>query len=121
MDERGEQGMGFSQTATTHHFCLKADGGVVQVESISATDATNRDNIRMHTHRASLCERRLRYSHVRPRYGASGSVGDEAAAGENPLLLRGDSNTAVWLKDEENQLVGVFGEICVRFDGLQST
>jgi hypothetical protein len=26
MNERGEQGMGFSQTATTHHFFLKADG-----------------------------------------------------------------------------------------------
>jgi hypothetical protein len=48
MNERGEQGMGFSQTATTHRFFLKADGGVVQVESNSATDATNRDNIRMH-------------------------------------------------------------------------
>jgi hypothetical protein len=48
MNERGEQGMGFSQTATTHHFFLKTDGGVVQVESNSATDVTNRDNIRMH-------------------------------------------------------------------------
>ena len=48
MNERGEKGMGFSQTATTHHFLLKADGGVIQVESNSGTDATNRDNIRMH-------------------------------------------------------------------------
>ena len=48
MNERGEQGMGFSQSAATHHFFLKADGGVIQVESNSGTDATNRDNIRMH-------------------------------------------------------------------------
>jgi hypothetical protein len=48
MNERGKQGMGFSQTATTHHFFLRTDGGVVQVESNIATDVTNRDNIRMH-------------------------------------------------------------------------
>ena len=48
MNERGEKGMGFSQTATTHHFFLKPDGGVIQVEANSAADAANRDNIRMH-------------------------------------------------------------------------
>jgi len=48
MNERGEQGMGFSQTATTHHFLLKVDGGVIQVEANSDGDAANRDNIRMH-------------------------------------------------------------------------
>jgi hypothetical protein len=48
MNEQGEQGMGFSQAATTHHFLLKADGGVIQVEANDAADATNRDNIRVH-------------------------------------------------------------------------
>lgn len=48
MSERGEKGMGFSQTASTHHFFLKGDGGVIQVEATSAADAANRDNIRMH-------------------------------------------------------------------------
>lgn len=48
MNERGEKGMGFSQTATTHHFLLKADGGVIQVESNDPADKTNRDEIRMH-------------------------------------------------------------------------
>ena len=48
MNERGEQGMGFSQTATTHHFLLKVDGGAIQVEANSGGDAANRDNIRMH-------------------------------------------------------------------------
>jgi len=33
MNERGEKGMGFSQSATTHHFLLKPDGGVIQVET----------------------------------------------------------------------------------------
>jgi hypothetical protein len=32
LNHRGEQGMGFSQAATTHHFLLKSDGGVIQVE-----------------------------------------------------------------------------------------
>ena len=48
MNERGEKGMGFSQSATTHHFLLKPNGGVIQVEVNDAGDATNRDNIRMH-------------------------------------------------------------------------
>ena len=48
MSERGEQGMGFSQTTTTHHFLLKSDGGTIQVEANSPDDNGNRDNIRMH-------------------------------------------------------------------------
>lgn len=48
MNERGEKGMGFSQTATTHHFLLNADGGVIQVEAKDPKDTTSRDNIRMH-------------------------------------------------------------------------
>lgn len=48
MNERGEEGMGFSQTATTHHFLLNADGGVIQVEANDSKDTTSRDNIRMH-------------------------------------------------------------------------
>jgi hypothetical protein len=48
MNERGVEGMGFSQTATTHHFYLKVDGGAIQVEANDPTDAGTRDNIRMH-------------------------------------------------------------------------
>lgn len=48
MNERGEKGMGFSQTATTHHFLLKSDGGAIQVEANDSADAGNRDNTRMH-------------------------------------------------------------------------
>ena len=48
MNERGEQAMGFSQTATTHHFLLKPDGGVIQVEANDPKDTSSRDNIRMH-------------------------------------------------------------------------
>jgi hypothetical protein len=48
MNERGEKGMGFSQTATTHHFYLNESGGIIQVEAHESTDVTNRDDIRMH-------------------------------------------------------------------------
>ncbi len=48
MNQRGEKTMGFSQTATTHHFFLKPDGGVIQVEANDPEDKPNRDEIRMH-------------------------------------------------------------------------
>jgi hypothetical protein len=48
MNERGEKGMGFSQTTTTHHFLLNPDGGVIQVEAKDAADTASRDEIRMH-------------------------------------------------------------------------
>lgn len=48
MNKRGTEAMGFSQTETTHHFLLTANGGVIQVEVNRADDATNRDAIRMH-------------------------------------------------------------------------
>ena len=48
MNERGEKGMGFSQTATTHHFFISETGGVIQVEANNSTDSAGRDNIRMH-------------------------------------------------------------------------
>jgi hypothetical protein len=48
MDERREKGMGFSQTATTHHFLLRADGGAIQIEAKDAADTASRDEIRMH-------------------------------------------------------------------------
>jgi hypothetical protein len=44
----GEKGMRFSQSATTHHFLMKSDGGVIQVEANDPADAANRGNIRTH-------------------------------------------------------------------------
>ena len=48
MNERGEKGMGFPQTATTHHFLLNSNGGVIQVEPKDSADATNRNEISRH-------------------------------------------------------------------------
>jgi hypothetical protein len=48
MNERGEKSMGFSQTATTHHFYLNKSGGMIQVEAKESYDSANRDEIRMH-------------------------------------------------------------------------
>ncbi|MEO6390904.1 MAG: hypothetical protein ABIP75_03570 [Pyrinomonadaceae bacterium] len=44
----GEKAMGFSQTATTHHFLLLADGGAIQVEANDPNDILDRDRIRTH-------------------------------------------------------------------------
>lgn len=48
VNRRGDQAMGFSHTKTTHHFLLKTDGGVIQVEAKQAEDTTSRDQIRQH-------------------------------------------------------------------------
>lgn len=40
--------MGFSQAATTHHFLLKPNGGVIQVEVIDPAEVRERNNVRMH-------------------------------------------------------------------------
>jgi hypothetical protein len=48
VNARGEQGMGFSQSETTHHFLLMSDGGAIQVEVNDAKDAASRDRVRGH-------------------------------------------------------------------------
>ena len=48
MNERGEKGMGFSQTATTHHFLLSSTGGSIEVEANDPADKATRDQIRKH-------------------------------------------------------------------------
>lgn len=48
MNERGEKGMGFSQSKTTHHFYLTRSGGIIQVEANDWGDAASRDQIRQH-------------------------------------------------------------------------
>jgi ketosteroid isomerase-like protein len=46
--KRGEQGMGFSQQTTTHHFRLLADGGAIEIETKDPKDTGTRDQIRQH-------------------------------------------------------------------------
>ena len=48
MNARGEKAMGFSQTATTHHFVLLPDGGYVQATANSKDDSKNVEQIRAH-------------------------------------------------------------------------
>jgi hypothetical protein len=57
MNERGEKGMSFSQTATTHHFLVRPDGGVIQVEVNDPTDTIDRDSIRKHLTHIALAFR----------------------------------------------------------------
>lgn len=46
--ERGQQGMGFDQKTTSHHFVLLPDGGMVEVEANSAADKASIAQIRAH-------------------------------------------------------------------------
>ncbi|MGH9935527.1 MAG: hypothetical protein ACREAM_04720, partial [Blastocatellia bacterium] len=48
VNRRGDKAMGFSHAKTTHHFLLKTDGGVIQVEANDASDTASRDQIRQH-------------------------------------------------------------------------
>ncbi|MGC2698000.1 MAG: hypothetical protein WA738_19610 [Candidatus Angelobacter sp.] len=48
MKERGDQGMGFAQGQTTHHFLLHKDGGAIQVTANSTSDKASIDEIQMH-------------------------------------------------------------------------
>lgn len=58
MNERGEERMGFSQTATTHHFLLKTNGGAIRVEVNDSADVDGRNSVRMHlTHIAGAFQK----------------------------------------------------------------
>ena len=48
VNERGDKVMGFSHEKTAHHFRLKPDGGVIEVETKDAADTASRDQIRTH-------------------------------------------------------------------------
>src|SRR5689334_14579858 len=48
MEHRGNQGMGFDQQKTTHHFLLRKDGGAIQVTANSASDKASKEEIQMH-------------------------------------------------------------------------
>jgi hypothetical protein len=48
LDKRGDQGMGFSQQKTTHHFFLRKDGGAIQVTANSTGDTAGIEAVRMH-------------------------------------------------------------------------
>lgn len=48
VNRRGAKAMGFSQTRTTHHFLLKPEGGVIQVEVNHPKYTKSRAQIRTH-------------------------------------------------------------------------
>lgn len=48
MEHRGNQGMGFDQQKTTHHFLLRKDGGAIQVTANSPADKSSTEEIQMH-------------------------------------------------------------------------
>lgn len=48
VNKRGDQAMGFSHEKTTHHFRLRANGGVIEVSANDPKDGASRDQIRHH-------------------------------------------------------------------------
>jgi hypothetical protein len=48
LDARGDRVMGFDHTRTTHHFLLRAKGGVIQVAANDPADRPSIDQIRSH-------------------------------------------------------------------------
>ncbi len=48
MEARADKAMGFSHAATTHHFLLRPDGGVIQVTANDAADTVSQSQIRAH-------------------------------------------------------------------------
>lgn len=48
VDQRGDQGMGFSHDRTAHHFTLTGAGGVISAEALDPADTATRDSIRGH-------------------------------------------------------------------------
>jgi hypothetical protein len=51
VDQRGDQGMGFSHPMTGHHFRLYPDGGAVEVESNRLDDDATKAAIRRQMHK----------------------------------------------------------------------
>ncbi len=48
VDQRGDEGMGFSHAMTGHHFHLLPDEGSIEVESDSPEDDASKEAIRRH-------------------------------------------------------------------------
>jgi hypothetical protein len=46
--DRANQGMGFDQEKTTHHFLLQKSGGTIEVTAKDAADTASAEQIRMH-------------------------------------------------------------------------
>jgi hypothetical protein len=48
VNQRGDEGMGFSHATTGHHFHLFSDGGAIEVESDSPDENASKEAIRRH-------------------------------------------------------------------------
>src|SRR2546421_3993340 len=48
LESRGNSAMGFEQSKTTHHFLLRPDGGIIQVQANDPHDTGNLSQIRKH-------------------------------------------------------------------------
>ena len=54
MTARGNKAMGFDQNKTTHHFLMKDDGGIIQVQANDGQDQESREAIRGHLNHIAI-------------------------------------------------------------------
>jgi hypothetical protein len=82
-ESHAEHAMGFSQKTTTHHFLLKTEGGIIQVEANDPNDKATQDHIRMHL-------RRIAKSFAAGEFNDPMEVHDEVPAGVPVMQQRKD-------------------------------
>lgn len=98
VNARGEKAMGFSQTATTHHFVLLSDGGYVQATANSKADSKSVEQIRVHLF------------DIKKRFGAGDFSAPELTHGKVPpgvdkmQALKGDIGYNVELVESGGRL-----------------
>lgn len=80
MKDRGNQGMGFAQDKTTHHFLLHKDGGAIEVTANSGNDMASVEHIRMHLEH-------IRAAFQSGDFNIPGFVHDQTPAGV-PVMIK---------------------------------
>src|SRR6476646_3797772 len=79
VDQRGDEGMGFSHAMTGPHFLLFPDRGSIEVESNNPEDNASKEAIRQHMqkNRSDVRSRGFLSPHVHPRQYSTGRGSDE--------------------------------------------
>ena len=90
VDQRGDEGMGFSHAMTGHHFHLLPDEGSIEVESDSPEDDASKEAIRRHMQKIAgmFAQGEFFSARVYPRHGSTGRGSDEAPKRSNRLNSR---------------------------------
>jgi len=75
VNQRGDEGMGFSHAMTGHHFHVLPDGGSIEVESDSPDDNASKEAIRRHMLKMSFYASRSKTTAQMTRWRSSETFG----------------------------------------------